>query len=1255
MNQESLSQLLHKRIVFIDGAFGTMVQGYRLKEEEFRGERFKNFNKDLKGNNDLLCITQPEIVREIHLKYLEAGADIIETNTFNSTSISQADYGLEGIVYELNVAAAQRAKEAVVEYQKKVKRPCFVAGAIGPTNKTLSLSPKVTDPGYREVSFDQMVEAYYEQIRGLVDGGVDLLLPETTFDTLNLKACIYAIEKFKENTKIYKDVILSVTITDQSGRTLSGQTVEAFWNSVRHCNPLAVGLNCALGAKEMRPFLEEITKVADCFVSCYPNAGLPNPLSPTGYDETPEMLAQTLKDFATQGLLNLVGGCCGTTPAHIQKVVEVLTPIAPRKIITLENKTRLSGLEALNIDHEKTRPFIMVGERTNVTGSPAFAKLIRDGKFDQALQIARQQVENGANVIDVNFDEGLLDGEACMIKFLNLIASEPEICKVPIMIDSSKWNVLLAGLKCIQGKCIVNSISLKEGEENFLKQAREVQKLGAAVIVMAFDEKGQAATYEEKVSISKRAYQLLTSKLNFNPNDIIFDCNVLTVATGMDEHNAYAINFIRAVKSIKEECPYARTSGGISNVSFSFRGNNKVREAIHAVFLYHSIQNGLDMGIVNAGMLEIYDEIEPDLREKVEAVIWNKSNHATEDLINLANEIKEQQLKAKENGTAGGSSTPSPQDLWRSWDLEKRIEHSLVKGIEQFIDHDTAEALTKYHTPLAVIESPLMNGMKVVGQLFGEGKMFLPQVVKSARVMKKAVAFLEPYMEAEKIKNSKINGGNGVVAEQNHQGVFLIATVKGDVHDIGKNIVGVVLACNGYKVIDLGVMVHMDTIIKAAKEHKVDFIGLSGLITPSLEEMIYNVQVLEKEKLNIPVLVGGATTSKVHTAVKIAPHYSGVVNHIIDASLVVEACNQLKNQNKELQINYIQKLKEDQKIIRESFEKSKQNAIPLLSLNEARSKKWATTADWNAYQPPTPAFTGLKFIDHLRVKDLLDYIDWSPFFWAWEMKGLYPQILKHPERGVEAQKLFDDAQALLNKISNNDLYQPKAIYGFWPACSEHETVFVDVKTKPNFTADSETLKFHFLRQQKAKHENETYYSLADFIAPKELNKKDFIGTFVATIGGVEELAKSFEAQHDDYHAILAKAIGDRLAEALTEFVHKLARDDWGYGKSENFSLDDLLKEKYQGIRPAPGYPACPDHRSKRLIWKMLNVEALTGATLTESCAIQPPSSVSGFYFSHPESKYFMVGSIGEDQLQECGRVMGESEAQNKKWLAPLLL
>ncbi len=1219
----SLRELLKERILFLDGAFGTMVQTYKLTEADYRGEEFKNHPSDLKGNNDLLCLTKPDLIKEIHTQYLEAGADIIETNSFNGTMISQSDYGLQDHVYRMNVASARLAKVAVREYQKTNPRPCFVAGAIGPTNKTLSISPKVTDPGYRDVSFDEMVQNYYYQVAALVEGGADLLLPETSFDTLNMKACIYAIKKFEVDTGIHKDLILSVTITDQSGRTLSGQTVEAFWNSVRHAKPLAIGMNCALGAKEMRPFLSDFSRIADCYISCYPNAGLPNPLSPTGYDETPEMLSTTLKEFAEEGWLNIVGGCCGTTPPHIKAIVKALMPLKRREVPEIEPQTRLAGLEALNVGASGVKTFLMVGERTNVTGSPVFARHVREGNFEAALDVARQQVINGANIIDINFDEGLIDSEASMERFLKLIASEPDITRVPIMIDSSKWSVLEAGLKCLQGKGVVNSLSLKEGEEAFKKHAQILHKFGAAAVIMAFDEKGQAVDFEHKVSICQRVYKIWVEELGFDPSDLIFDPNVLTVGTGLEEHNNYAVNFLESVVKIKESCPHALTSGGISNVSFSFRGQNRIREAIHCVFLYHAIQKGLDMGIVNAGMLGIYDELDPVLREKVEALILNRSPKATEDLL---------QWSQQHRGEDEKKEIKSEELAWRNSSLEHRVKVALVKGIETYIGDDALEALKKYETPLRVIEGPLMDGMKVVGELFGAGKMFLPQVVKSARVMKKAVSVLEPYMEEAK-------SASGMQS----QGIFLIATVKGDVHDIGKNIVSVVLACNGYRVIDLGVMVSWDKILDEARKHNADFIGLSGLITPSLEEMIHNAKELEKTPLRVPLLIGGATTSQVHTAVKIAPHYSGPVCHVADASLVVDICNKLRKSSSNTE--FISQLKQTQNLIRDSFEKSKLEAEPLLSLEEAR--KQSVKFDFKNYQPPVPEFTGVKVFDDLSVATIKDYIDWSPFFWAWELKGIFPYILQHPDRGVEAKKLYEDGLALLNKIASEKLFKPKAVIGFWEATSLNESVTI---LSPEAKANLE--KFTFLRQQKAK---ETNYCLADYIAPANSGKSDYLGAFAVTVGAeVETLSKEYECKGDDYTALLVKAIGDRLAEATTEYLHLQVRKFWGYGRDENLSNDELIREKYQGIRPAPGYPSCPDHRHKQKIWKILDVEKNIGASLTESCAIYPPSSVSGFYFSHPQAKYFHVGRIGEDQVKALSAETDVSIEETQRWLAPNL-
>jgi 5-methyltetrahydrofolate--homocysteine methyltransferase len=1231
-----LRNLLSQKMVFLDGGFGTMLQAYRLDEEMFRGEKFKNHPKSLKGNNDILCLTQPEIVKEVHKQYLLAGANIIETNTFNSTSISQADYGTENIVYELNYAAAQVAKKAIDEFRKEMiesgqserSKNCYVAGAIGPTNKTLSMSPKVSDPGFREVSFEQMSDSYFEQIKGLIEGGADLLLPETTFDTLNLKACIFAIKKFEEQFDKKLDVILSITITDSSGRTLSGQTVEACWNSIRHCEPLAVGLNCALGAKEMRPYLQELSRIANCFISCYPNAGLPNPLSPTGYDETPEMMAEVLFGFAQEGLLNIVGGCCGTRPDHIAEMVKQLQSVKPRSIPTIEPCMRLSGLEPLTVslNAENPHPFLMIGERTNVTGSPKFAKLIVDGKFDEALSVARNQVENGANIIDINFDEGMLDSAVCMKRFLNLLSAEPDITRIPFMIDSSKWEVIENGLKCFQGKGIVNSISLKEGESDFLKKANLIKKYGAAVVVMAFDEKGQAATLDDKVRICKRAYDLLVDKINFDPRDIIFDPNVLAIGTGIEEHNEYGVSFIKAVERIKALCPGSLTSGGISNVSFSFRGNNTIREAIHSVFLFHAIKNGLDMGIVNAGMLAIYDELDPELRTKVEAVVLNTKETATEELIQFAQSIKDK--KGSEQ------SKVVEEKKWRTVPFGERIIHSMIHGIDEFIVQDTTEALEFFKKPLTVIEGPLMDGMKEVGKLFGAGKMFLPQVVKSARVMKKAVAYLEPFMEEEKKKTGLAT-----------QGTFVIATVKGDVHDIGKNIVGVVLACNGYKVIDLGVMVHWEKIHESAQKNNADFIGLSGLITPSLDEMIFNAQEMEKLKLSVPLLIGGATTSKVHTAVKIVPHYSGVVCHVSDASLVVDVCNQLSN--KAHRDNYIKKVKEEQKIILESHLKSFDLPSQLLNIESARAKKFKI--DWNQYQPPQPEFLGFRQFDRVRVRDLIPYIDWSPFFWAWEMKGLYPAIFNHPARGKEAQKLFDDGIVLLNKISEGDLFKPRGVMGFWPANSVDD----DIILYEDDLRSSVREKIPMLRQQQLKEDDAPYLCLSDFIAPKITGLRDYLGTFAVTVGtGVDKLAKEFESQHDDYNSLLTKALGDRLAEAFAEYMHQQARQIWQYGKKEDLSNEDLIAEKYDGIRPAPGYPACPDHVLKRRLWTLMEAPQQIDAHLTESCAMTPASSVSGFYFSHEKSKYFFVGKVDKDQVKDYSTRLGQELKITEKWLSP---
>jgi 5-methyltetrahydrofolate--homocysteine methyltransferase len=1227
-----LRQLLEKRIVFLDGAMGTMIQQYKLEESDFRGSLFLDHPKDLKGNNDLLSLTRPDVIHEIHRQYLLAGSDIIETNTFSGTQIGQADYGLERIVFELNKKSAEIAKKACREVMtEQPGRFCFVAGAIGPTNRTCSLSPHVNDPGYRATSFDQLVDNYLEQIRGLVAGGADILLVETTFDTLNLKAAIFAIEKFHDLHPERLPVMLSVTITDASGRTLSGQTVEAFWNSVRHAKPLSVGINCALGAKEMRPYIAELSRIADCYVSCYPNAGLPNPLSETGYDETPADTSGLLEEFASAGFINIVGGCCGTTPPHIAAIVKKIKDLPARKIPVISQATRLSGLEPLNITNEKNDPgrsFLMVGERTNVTGSPTFKKLIIEGNFDQALVVARQQVENGANIIDINFDEGLLDSEASMTRFMNLVASEPDICRVPIMIDSSKWSVIEAGLKCSQGKCIVNSISLKEGEEAFLEKAELIQRYGAAVVVMAFDEQGQAATQADKVRICKRAYALLVHEAGMDPADIIFDPNILTVATGMEEHSNYAVDFIEAVREIKATCPGALTSGGVSNISFSFRGNNGVREAMHAAFLYHAIRAGLDMGIVNAGMLAVYEDVDKMLLERVEDVLLNRRPDATERLIEHAEQLKD----------IGGKKAEKVDDAWRGEALEKRLAHALVKGIVTFIDQDTEEARLKYGAPLDVIEGPLMDGMKIVGELFGEGKMFLPQVVKSARVMKKAVAYLNPFMEEEK-KNNK---------NARKQGVFVIATVKGDVHDIGKNIVGVVLACNGYEVIDLGVMVSCEKILEAAREKGADIIGMSGLITPSLDEMIHNAKEMQRLGLKLPLLIGGATTSRIHTAVKIAPHYDPPVVRVGDASLVVEVCNKLLNPN--TRDSYAQEVKFDAEKARKKHQDSLNHRAKLVSIEVAREKNFKT--DWAQLEIAKPARLGLQIFEEIPLEALARYIDWSPFFWTWELKGIYPKILTSEKWGGQATDLFNEAQKMLKDVIENKRFRARAVVGMWPANSRGDDI--ELYTDTSRSSVLETI--HFLRQQKEKIEEQPgYYCLADYVAPRSTGRLDYVGGFAVTTGfEVEEYSKTFALKNDDYSAIMVKAIGDRLAEAGAEFIHKKIREQWGFGVTENLTVDDLIAEKYRGVRPAPGYPACPDHTEKALLWQLLEAEKNTGISLTENFAMNPPSSVSGFYFSHPSAKYFQVGSIGRDQVQDYAQRKGMSLGDVEKWLAPSL-
>ena len=1223
--ENDLRDILKQRILILDGAMGTMIQQEKLVEEDFRGDVFKNHECELKGNNDLLSITRPDVIKNIHKSYFEAGSDLVETNTFSATSIAMADYHMQDIVHDLNVTSAKLAREAADEMmQADPTRPRFVAGAIGPTNRTASLSPDVNDPSLRNVNFDELVETYYNQILGLVEGGVDILMPETTFDTLNLKAAIFAIENYFDISKKRLPVILSITITDASGRTLSGQTTEACWNSIAHAKPLGVGLNCALGADAMRPYLQALSKNADCFVHCYPNAGLPNPLAPTGYDEKPEDTANSLFTFADEGLLNMAGGCCGTTPDHIHAISEKVSQAAPRNPAEIEPAMRLSGLENFTLKGE-SKSLIMVGERTNVTGSPRFRKLIEAEDYEAGLKIAKQQVENGANILDVNFDAALLDGEACMTKFLNLVVSEPDISRVPIMIDSSKWSVIEAGLKVIQGKCIINSISLKEGEELFKEHANLAMRYGAAVVVMAFDEKGQAATLDDKVRICERAYKLLVDQVGFPAHDIIFDPNVLTLATGMEEHNAYGIDFIEAVREIKNRCPHARTSGGISNVSFSFRGNNLVREAMHACFLYHACQAGLDMGIVNAGMLTVYDEIEPTLKEKVEAVVLNKSSSAGEDLLEYAEKIKDQNE---------GRKTEGPDLSWREKPVQERLSYALVKGIGDYAEVDAEEARKLLGRPLEVIEGPLMDGMKVVGDLFGSGKMFLPQVVKSARVMKKAVAYLEPFMEAEKSEGAS-----------SKRGTMVIATVKGDVHDIGKNIVGVVLACNNWEVIDLGVMVSCDKILEAVQKHNADILGLSGLITPSLDEMIHNAQEMKKAGLKIPLLIGGATTGKDHTAIKIAPHYDQAVVQVPDASLVVNVCNDLTQSDKKE--SFVKELLEKQENIR--IKHQQKGERKLVSLTESRSK--GVDIDWKNLEIDEP-FPEKLGVHNFRadLKEVLEYFDWSPFFWSWELKGKYPEILKRERVGEEAQKLFDHAQELLELIINDNAFTCDAVVGLWPANS----VLDDVYLYEDLDKTNKIGTFHFLRRQQS-IPNQPHYCLADFVAPLDSGKTDFLGAFAVCAGeGVEQLAEKYEKDNDDYSAIMVKALGDRFAEAMAELTHKKVREWWKFGMSENLDNKSLIDEKYQGIRPACGYPSQPDHTEKDTIWDLLSVKEKIGLELTGSRAMNPSCSVSGLYFSNPNARYFNVGSLGRDQVEDYAGRKEWSVDQAIKWLRPNL-
>jgi len=1215
-----LDNALESRIVIMDGAMGTMIQAHRLGEAEFRGTQFKDHVCDVKGNNDLLSLTQPKIIEDIHVQYLEAGADIIETNTFNSNAISLADYQMESLAFDLNVAGAQIAKRAVAQIEAKESgRTCWVAGALGPTNRTASMSPDVNNPAFRAVSFDDLARAYYDQVRGLVEGGADLLLVETIFDTLNAKAAFYAIAQYCEEIHRQIPIMASVTITDRSGRTLSGQLIEAFWNSISHANLLSVGINCALGAKQMRPYMEELSQVAPIFISCYPNAGLPNAFG--GFDETPDRMGADLRDFASQGWLNIVGGCCGSTPDHIRAIALAVKDRAPHKKTHVPRVTRLSGLEPLTIRPETN--FVNIGERTNVTGSPKFAKLILSGSLEEALAVGRQQVEGGAQIIDVNMDEGLLDSEKAMVEFLHLIGSEPDIARVPIMIDSSKWSVIEAGLKCIQGKGVVNSISLKEGETKFLEQAGLIRRYGAAVVVMAFDEKGQADSIERKVEICTRAYCLLTEQLDFPPEDIIFDPNILTVATGMEEHNAYAVNFIEATRQIKASLPFCKVSGGVSNISFSFRGNNVVREAMHSAFLYHAIKVGMDMGIVNAGQLAVYEEIPKELLELVEDVLLNRRADATERLVTFAETVKQQ-------GTA-----IVRDDAWRQASVEERLSHALVKGIVEFIEVDVEEARQKYPKPLNVIEGPLMDGMNIVGDLFGGGKMFLPQVVKSARVMKKAVAYLLPFMEKEKSQS----GGQA-------QGKILLATVKGDVHDIGKNIVGVVLACNNYEIIDLGVMVPCDKILQTARQEKVDIVGLSGLITPSLDEMVHNAKEMAREGFSVPLLIGGATTSKAHTAVKIAPGYANPVVHVLDASLAVNVVRKLMSA--EENPAFVKDIQEKQQKTRDAYERQK-TTKPLLSLSEAQNRK--VLINWDATSIPKPNFLGTKIIEDLKLDTLVPFIDWSPFFHAWELRGKYPKIFDDPVVGPKAKELFADAQKLLQEIIENKLLRAQGVYGFFPANSQGEDILIYADERR-----SEVIaKFHTLRQQAEKPQGESNYALADFVAPVSTGKADYIGGFAVTAGiGIEALCQRFEQEHDDYNSIMVKALADRFAEAFAEWLHREGRREWGYGQDEQLTNQELIQEKYRGIRPAPGYPACPDHTEKQQLFDLLQVEKTIGIQLTESYAMYPAASVSGLYFSHPQAKYFSVGKLNEDQIQDYAKRKDMEQKVVERWLSPNL-
>jgi 5-methyltetrahydrofolate--homocysteine methyltransferase len=1213
-------RLLGERILVLDGAMGTVIQSYRLGEADYRGERFREWPRDLKGNNDLLTLTRPEVIGEIHRRYLEAGADIVETNTFNSNRPSQADYGTEALVHELNLAAAQIARRAADDVAARTGRPRFVAGALGPTNRTASMSPEVNDPGYRAVTFDGLVATYGEATRALVEGGVDLLLVETVFDTLNAKAALFAARQVMDELGVDLPIMVSGTITDASGRTLSGQTVEAFWNSVRHARPTVIGLNCALGAKQLRPYVEELSRLADAYVCAYPNAGLPNAFGE--YDETACETADLIRDYAASGFVNIVGGCCGTTPEHIAHIAGAVSGLPPRRPAVLEPRCRLSGLEPLNIGPGSL--FVNVGERTNVTGSAKFRRLIEAEDYAGALEVARQQVASGAQVIDVNMDEGMLDSEGAMVRFLHLLAAEPDVARVPVMIDSSKWSVIEAGLKCLQGKCIVNSISLKEGERSFLEQARLVRAYGAAVVVMAFDEQGQADTVERKVSICRRSYEILTRQAGVAPEDIIFDPNIFAVATGIEAHDRYALDFIEATAKIRAACPHALVSGGVSNVSFSFRGNEPVREAMHSVFLYHAIRAGLGLGIVNAGQLAIYEQIEPELRERVEDVILARRADATERLLEIAGRFK---------GEAGAKR--AEDSAWRSWPVSKRLEHALVRGIDEFIAEDADAARIELGRPLSVIEGPLMDGMNVVGDLFGAGKMFLPQVVKSARVMKKAVAQLAPYLEREPGEAARTNGR------------IVLATVKGDVHDIGKNIVGIVLQCNNFEVIDLGVMVPAERILETARRERADMIGLSGLITPSLDEMVHVAREMKRQGFEVPLLIGGATTSPAHTAVRIDPEYEGAVAYVKDASRAVGVCQALVTPGQREETT--RRLKAEHATKREQH-RGRRAKAPAFTLQEARANRFR--CDWSAYRPPVPKFAGVRRFENVPLEELVRYVDWMPFFNAWEFAGKFPDLLTDPVVGEAASNLYADARRVLKQMIAERWVRASAVIGFFPANSVDE----DIEVYADESRREVAWRLHHLRQQKPKPAGQPHYALSDFVAPRDSGVADWVGAFAVTAGiGLDEKVREFEARHDDYGAIMLKALADRLAEALAERMHeRVRREFWGYAPEERFTSDDLVREKYRGIRPAPGYPACPDHTEKATLFRMLDAERNTGIRLTESFAMHPTAAVSGWYFSHPEATYFAVGRIDADQVADYARRKGIPLAEAERWLAPAI-